>query len=166
VAFAGGDPKNPMLDVTATHHSRYGDVDVKIGGSLSAMDLHFSSVEYPDETDIVSILVLGSPLSELSSAQAQSNSTLLSLASAAVMGQIGLGGVVEIETTTAGTAVSVGHAIGNRLFVVLSRQTPVNPGENLIQATVEVNLGKEWTMEFTTGDQGASATDLYRTWRF
>jgi hypothetical protein len=175
VAFVGADPTNPFLDVKATHRqSQWGDVDVSISGSRDTLDVSFSSEQYPDETDIVSILVLGRPLSELSREEGQSNAGLLAIASAAVMGEIerSLGGAVfdlfEIETSDSGGlgAVRMGHSLGDRFFILLALKAEADPGENLTEAIIDWNLGRSWSLQIVTGDAGASSADIYRLWRF
>lgn len=176
ISFTGGDPMNPILDVKAVHRSSgYGDVDVAITGPLETMTPTFSSERYPDLTDIVSILALGRPLSELSGEEGQSNSQLLSVAAGAVMGQLerALGGsffdMVQIDAAESGLGtVRVGRSIGRDVFVVLALkpQADVEANENVTEATLEWTISRAWVVGVVTGDQGTSSADVFWTWRF
>ena len=168
---------DPILNLTAVHRtSQYGDVEVVIGGSVSTLDLSFRSEDYPDETDVASILLFGSPLSELSSSETETNNQLLALAAGALMGELerSLGGSVadlfQIDTTASGGigAIRVGYAIGDNLFLILEYlpEADTISGENQKQAKVEWTISRHWLVEVVTGDQGAGSADLFRTWRF
>lgn len=177
ISFVGGDPYDPILDVTAVHDAgEYGEVEVDIGGSLEDLDLSFSSEDYPDETDVVSILLLGRPTSELSGEEGQSNDQLLQVAAGALVGELetALGGsiadMVQVDTTSSGSvgAVRVGYSLGDDVFLILEVRPEASDteDENLRQATVEWTVSRHWIVEVVTGDRGASSLDLFRTWRF
>ncbi len=175
--FFAGDPASPILDVKAIHDAgTYGDIEVSISGGLAELSMDFASEDYPDNTDIVSILVLGKPISDLSGEEGQSQGDLLSMAAGALMGELerSLGGslfdMVEIDASDSGGigAIRVGYSIGNNVFLIIALQPEADAeaGENVTEATVEWSINRKWLVEFVTGDAGASSTDLYRSWRF
>lgn len=169
ISFVGGDPFDPILSLEAVHGTaQYGDVAVDISGSLANMGLAFRSDDYPDETDIVAILLTGAPLG---SGGPGLDQALFNAALGAVMGQIeaqGGGGhvvdMVELDTES----VKLGRSFGDDVFVTLERRAAaaVDEGENLTEVTVDWTITRRWNAEFVTGDQGTSSADLYRTWRF
>ncbi len=180
ISFVGGDPFDPILRLEAVHGTtRYGEVAVDITGSLADMGLAFRSDEYPDETDIVSILLTGVPLSSGENG-AGVNAALYNAALGAVMGQLenqGGGGhlvdMVELEAAEAGSgrlieSAKAGRAFGDDIFVTLaySPGAEVDEGENITEITVDWTISRRWNAEFVTGDQGTSSADLYWTWRF
>ncbi len=180
ISFVGGDPFDPILNLEAVHSTtRYGDVAVDITGSLADMGLAFRSDDYPDETDIVSILLTGVPLSSGENG-AGVNEALYNAALGAVMGQLesqGGGGhlvdMVEIEAADADSgrlidSAKAGRAFGDDIFVTLaySPGAEVDEGENTTEITVDWTISRRWNAEFVTGDQGTSSADLYWTWRF
>ncbi|MBN1335454.1 MAG: translocation/assembly module TamB domain-containing protein [Deltaproteobacteria bacterium] len=175
VAFTGRDVLDPMLGMEAVHDAgAYGEVEVDIGGSLDALTLAFSSTDWPDETDIAAILVLGRPLSEAPEGAGENGA--LALASGILAGELErtLGGLevdmLRIDASATGGigAAQVGQSIGRRLFLTVAWRPGADPAlqENTLEATVEWSIGRAWTVEVRTGDQGASRADLFRTWRF
>ena len=172
ISFVGDDPFDPILELEAVHNAgSYGDVGVDITGSLADMGLGFRSESYPDETDIVSILLLGAPLSELSSGQAQGNASLLTIASGVLMGELerqGGGGHIVDMVELGGGSAKAGRALGDDIFVTLELApgAEVDQGENITEVTVDWTISRAWSAEIVTGDQGTSSADLYWTWRF
>jgi hypothetical protein len=172
ITFAGGDPFDPILNLEAVHSTaRYGDVAVDITGSLADMGLAFRSDDYPDETDIVSILLMGAPLSELDGNGGTPGGALFGAALGAVVGELESQGsgthlvdMVELDSES----VKLGRAFGDDIFVTLEREpgAEVDEGENITEITVDWTITRAWNAEFVTGDQGASSADLYWTWRF
>jgi autotransporter translocation and assembly factor TamB len=172
IVFLGDDPFDPALQLAAVHDAgRWGEVGVDIGGTLGDMTLAFHSDDYPDETDIVSILLLGSPASELSSAQSQSNAGLMSAASSVLFGEIerrGASGRLLDMIELGGGVYKAGRAIGDDLFVTLA----VNPeaqgeeGENVTEVKVDWTISRAWSAEFVTGDQGSGSADIFWSLRF
>jgi hypothetical protein len=171
ISFVGGDPFDPILNLEAVHSTaQYGDVSVDITGSLADMGLGFRSDEYPDETDIVSILLTGAPLSS-GDDRPGFDQALFNAALGAVMGQLESQGgsthvvdMVELDTES----VKLGRSFGDNIFVTLERRASVavDEGENLTEVTVDWSITRSWNAEFVTGDQGTSSADLYWTWRF
>jgi len=172
VSFVGDDPFDPILQLEAVHSAgSYGEVGVDITGSLSEMGLGFRSEDYPDETDIVSILLLGAPMSELSSGQAQSNASLLTVASGVLMGELerqGGGGHLVDMVEIGGGSYKAGRAFGDDIFLTVELEpgAEVEEGENITEVTLDWTISRAWNAEIVTGDQGTSSADLYWTWRF
>ncbi len=172
ISFVGDDPFDPILRLEAVHNAgAYGEVAVDITGSLGEMGLGFRSESYPDETDIVSILLLGAPLGELSSGQAQGNASLLSIASGVLMGELerqGGGGHIVDMVEIGGGSYKAGRAFGDDIFltVALEPGAEVEAGENITEVTMDWTISRAWNAEIVTGDQGTSSADLYWTWRF
>ncbi len=174
VSFVGDDPFDPILKLEAVHgNAQYGEVAVDITGSLMDMGLSFRSDDYPDETDIVSILIMGVPASELDEIPASSP---VAMAANVLLGEFerqGGGGQVldtfEGELTDDNKlAMSAGRSFGDDIFVTVSYDgaAETDEGENRTEITLDWTITRSWSAEFVTGDQGTSSGDLYWTWRF
>ena len=172
ISFVGGDPYDPILQLEAVHSTaQYGDVAVDITGSLADMGLAFRSDDYPDETDIVSILLTGAPLSELDGTGPGVGGALFNAALGAVMGELesqGGGGHIVDMVELSSDSAKAGRAFGDDIFVTLEYEpgAEIDEGENVTEVTVDWTITRTWNAEIVTGDQGTSSADLYWTWRF
>src|SRR5262249_40655267 len=62
ITFAGGDPRDPYLDVSATHKTGDYTIRIKIGGSAKKPTLSMSSdPPLGDESQILGVLLTGDP---------------------------------------------------------------------------------------------------------
>ncbi len=169
VSFVG-DPADPILKVGAVYRSgRYGDIQVDVGGSVSDLVLDFKSDLYPDQTDVMSILVLGKPPAELSDAEGQTGGALLSAAlgtvarntlsrtvSTAFLGQI------EFD----GDSFKVGMPLWKSVFAMMELRSAADEDENQVELTLEWLLSRRWSAALVTGDAAQTSADLYYRWRF
>ncbi|MFH1468963.1 MAG: translocation/assembly module TamB domain-containing protein [Pseudomonadota bacterium] len=172
VSFMGDEPFDPALQLTAVHDAgRYGEIGVDIGGTLSALDLGFQSDEYPDPTDIMAILLFGSPLSDLSANQGQARESAITAATSLLLGEIerrGAGSRLVDMVELGGGVYKAGRAVGDDLFVTLAvkPEARVDEGENITEVTVDWTITRAWSAEFVTGDQGKGSADLFWSVRF
>jgi len=170
VAFAGGSPYDPILDLHAVHSAgAYGEVTVDITGTLDELGLSFGSELHPDELDIISILVLGKPVNELSAGEGEGDE--LSMVAGALLGELErMGGGAQVVDTLEidATQVKGGKALGDDVFLTVAFKNDADQedGENNIETTVDWTISRRLNAEFVTGDQGASSADIYWTWRF
>ena len=169
VTFLGRDIHDPILDLRAVRNTgRYGDVGVHITGSVSGMGFAFESDEYPDNNDILSLLLFGKPVSELSGGEGEAGAQLLSAALASVTGKVrravgvSFMGQLEIEAG----AVRLGVPLSDRLFLTYEVDTNAEDDENINQLLFEWLIRRSMYAEFVTGDRGDSSADLFWRWRF
>jgi len=172
VSFLGDDPYDPALQLSAVHDAgRWGEIAVDIGGTLSDMSLGFACDTYPDPTDIVSILLLGSPLSDLDAGQGQASAGPLAAASSLLLGEIerrsAASRIVDM-VEFGGGVYKAGRAVGDDLFVTLAvtPEARVAEGENVTEVKVDWTISRAWSAEFVTGDQGKGSADLVWSLRF
>ena len=66
----------------ATHHPVY--FDISIGGDVDHTNMDLSSPEFPDQTDVMSMLLFGKPTSAMSETEGESGAGLLSAAMASM----------------------------------------------------------------------------------
>ncbi len=172
ISFVGDDPFDPILQLEAVHDAgQWGEVAVDISGSLAELGLAFRSEDYPDETDIVAILLMGAPMSELSSEESDPYAQLFAAAVGALRNELerqgGGGQIVEMVELGEGSA-KLGGSLGDDIFVTLERKSAssVEKGENITEVTLDWTISRSWSAEVVTGDQGTSSADLFWTWRF
>ncbi len=174
VTFAGSDIANPALDIRAVHESQnYGDISVHITESVEAMQMRFDSERGWSELDIVSILFLGRPTTELSSAEGGGAGDNLNIALGMVAGQVeklagdNLVDTIEIETSEAHLeGVKVGWALGRNLFLTLNYTRTTDDEENEYEAALEWIPTRSLHVEVTTGDAGQSRIEVFKVWKF
>ena len=172
IAFTGGDPENPIMNLTAEHNAgEYGVITARIGGTPEVPELTLTSDEYPEDADVASILMFGAPLSEMSDSQGQNNAFLLALAMNSLAGNVerSLGSKLwDIETNESGAidAVRVGFSLGDDVFLMLGVNPDAEEDENIREATVEWAISPQLQAEVMTGDRNIGSADLFWTWRF
>jgi len=175
VTFAGSDIANPALDIEATHETtQYGDISVKISNNVEQLAMAFDSSEGWSETDIVAILLLGRPTSQLSQSEGGSSVEALDIALGMVAGQVeklagdNLVDTIEIETSSEAAleGVKVGWALGRNLFFTLNYTATTDDDENQIEGTLEWIPVSSVHFTATTGDQGQSALEVFKVWKF
>jgi autotransporter translocation and assembly factor TamB len=172
IAFTGGDPANPIMNLRAEHDAKeFGIVVARILGTPEAPELTLTSDDYPEDADVAAILIFGSPLSKMSDSQGQNNAFLLALAVNSLAGNLerSLGSKLwDIETNESGAidAVRVGFSLGDDLFLMLGVNPDAEDDENIREATVEWNITPRLQAEVMTGDRQIGTADVFWTWRF
>jgi hypothetical protein len=170
VSWVGGDFLDPILDLQASKGTRgYGDVTTRVGGSLEQMTVSFDSEDYPDQTDILSILMLGKPASELAGSEGQVGAQMLGAALAMAAGRqfsraVGSSFMGQVELDQ--DALKVGFPLGEKLFLELQRRSLAEADENVRELRLEWLIMQRMYFEFVSGDRGQGSADLYRRWRF
>jgi len=167
ILFAGGALDEPTLDVVAMREVDEIKAGVRIGGTPRALTVKLYSEPTLQDTDILSYIVFGEPLSA-----DVSQTTLLSTAAAALLSTQGGGGPglqdkvlkrlgvdkVEValpEGTMESSVVTVGKYLSPDLYISLGQS--VFSGFEQLQ--LRYDLDDKWQVESTMGDE--SAVDLY-----
>ncbi len=174
VIFTGASPPDPVLDVAATHHSRYGDILVTVEGRTSAPQLAFSSDEITEQADILSVLMFGAPTDELRAGQAMAGGGELSMLAGMAGAQVNqfitrLVGhnavdMLNLENNPAGPGsfgVEVGKTITDGLFLITRYRFGVDEDENSFEGQLEITLSRSFILEIRYGDAGNGGLDLY-----
>ncbi|RME29002.1 MAG: translocation/assembly module TamB [Deltaproteobacteria bacterium] len=170
ISFLGDGYDNPLVDIHAVRSTSYGDVDVHVSGFVDDLDIAPSSEDYPNQLDVVSLLLFGKPASAFTGGDGQTKVDALALAMASLSGQIeraiGSSVVDELEIDPAG-AIRIGKALSDRVFLRLESTTGKLQAEgNRTSVTLEYLITRRMYAEFTTGDRGASSASLFWRWRF
>jgi autotransporter translocation and assembly factor TamB len=171
IIFTGANYASPALDLSASHQvGQYGSVDIKITGDVDQSVIDFSSSDYPDQTDVMSMLLFGKPTSAMSETEGESGSSLLSAALSTVGGQAarssGAAFLQNVSVDPGSGAVKVGFPLSDKVYLAIERLQPESESDNTTQASIEWILARRTYAELITGDQGKSSGDLYWRWRF
>lgn len=178
ISFTGRDYASPVLALHATYDTRtYGVVTANITGVPEALRVALSSTEYPSQDDVVSLLLVGKPASEMSSGEGASEgaaSAALSMLLTTVGQTLGREGertaamVIAPDLLVVGNQTArVGKRIGKRLFVEVDLdQTADDQTASYLVLTLEYALGGPWGAEFTHGTAGEDALELTWTRRY
>ena len=171
VTFTGENYANPQLNLLATHQvGQYGNVEIKIGGDVENTAMELSSPEYPDQTDVMSMLLFGKPTSAMSETEGESGAGLLSAAMASVGGQAarstGAAFLQNVQVDPGSGSVKVGFPLTDKIYLSIERVRPETDSDNMTQAAVEWLLSTRSYGEVITGDRGKSSGDIFLRWRF
>jgi hypothetical protein len=164
-----GDLSDPTLSIQAVHRTaQYGDIDVDVGGSLSELELEFSSEEHPDPTDVMSILVLGKPPSALSESEGQMGGALLGAALGSVANSLtrAVAGTFFGRLEIDGDSFRMGVPVSSSVFATMEVRTADEEDENSLEMTLEWLLSGNLSAELVTGNQASTSADVYYRWRF
>jgi translocation and assembly module TamB len=171
ITFTGENYTNPQLNILASHQvGQYGSVDIAIAGDVENTGMELSSPEYPDQTDVMSMLLFGKPTSAMSETEGESGAGLLSAAMASVGGQAaratGAAFLQNVQIDPGSGSVKVGFPLTDKIYLSIERVTPEEDTDNVTQAALEWILSRQTYGELITGDRGQSSGDLYWRWRF
>src|SRR5690606_12154538 len=127
ITFDGDSPPDPRLDIAATAQVTGLTASVTVTGTASHPDVRFSSTPSLPEEELLSRLLFGSSISQISAPEA----VQIGAALAALRGGGGLDPINKLRTavgldrlrivgadvaTGRGTSVAVGKYIGRRLY--------------------------------------------------
>ncbi|MDR2877400.1 MAG: translocation/assembly module TamB domain-containing protein [Chromatiales bacterium] len=168
--YAGGSIDNPAIDIIASRTRGERDeieVGVRILGTAHAPIVELYSSPAMDDTDVLSYLIIGRPISQARAGEGedlyQAASSLAIAGGSALAKQIGERfNLVEISiqtgTQTQDTALVLGRALSPRLYVRYIRG--LMDENNAIQ--FRYRLGNRWSIETESGTRtGAGADILY-----
>jgi hypothetical protein len=136
VSFIGADVMNPTLKVHGDMRVQGGEIAVDVGGTPEAPNLVFSSSEWPEQSQIMMILLTGSSPDELSANQGRGTAVAFAgLLLNSVFQGVRLGSLnIEPDGT-----VQVGVPISNTVF----GESTVSPTANLPDDNFNVRF--EWS---------------------
>ena len=171
LTFVGENYSDPRLELQAMRRTgKYGDVGVVITGSVSKPDPpKFQSDDYPDQTDILSILLFGKPTSELGDTEGQAGGSQLGAALSMAAGSqlnSALGSTFNGQVEFDGGALKVGIPLSDKYFLTIERNTAAEDDDNIMSVSLEWLISRQMYAEMVTGDKGQSSADLYMRWRF
>ena len=174
VVFSGGDVYNPQLNLYAQKSfGEYGDVAVTVAGTVDEMALDFSAVNSPyayDQTDIVTLMLLGKPSQELANSESQTSGALIQAGLSSMGGAVGdvlSGSVVDnVDWDPTESMFRVGKTLSDTMFLSYMKNYGAEEGENTNEVTLEWLLLQRVYGEFITGDANNTEATVYYRWIF
>lgn len=151
-------------------------VDAWISGIPGAPRVQLSAQDYPSQDDVISLLLMGKPASEMGAGEGGDG------ASAAAMSMLltTLGQTLGREGEQAAAMVlapdllvvgnetaSIGKRIGRRIFVVVDfDNTADDRTSSYLELTIEIAISGPWEAELRHGTAGQDAIELSWTKRY
>jgi translocation and assembly module TamB len=166
--FTGGPMNNPGIDVRATRHIGEDIAGVQVRGTLLSTQLTLFSEPPRDQADILSLLLLGVPVSEASSEQGRA--LLIAASSLRLSGGDTLTrkianrfGIEELRFETGETpeqaSVVIGKYLGPRLYINYS----VGLFEPVNTVRLQYRISKKWILQSETSSTGDGGADFLYT---
>lgn len=160
--FTGSPALNPQLDVTLTRNVSSYAITIHAGGKALQPEITLASTPALDQTDIVSLLVIGKTTDKLTTGE-QSSLTKQAqhLAGSAVLSQLEgtLGESLGLDTIELGTeSTKVGRYVTQDLYLSYEHEVKDREPTNTIGA--EYSLSRHLRLKGSGSDKGESALDL------
>ncbi len=178
ISFTGRDYAAPVLEVHAAYDTRtYGVVEATITGVPDALKVTLTSTQYPSQDDIIALLLVGKPASEMSAGEGAgegASAAAMSMLLTTVGQTLGREGekvaamVIAPDLLVVGDQTArVGKRIGKRVFVVVDiDNTADDRTSSYLVFTVEAAIGRAWEAEFRHGTAGEDAVEVHWTHRY
>jgi len=191
VVFPGGARLNPRLAVSARYDISRVDLSplgltadpdshilLAVSGSALTPELALSSVPPMDQTAVISIMLVGSPVGagqskrEEAGVQRQTLNLVVGLATGQIARLLASDLPVDVfrveagERGRAGARITVGKRLTRDLTVVYAADLGAEEGENENEVRVQYRLTRLLQVETYVGDAGQGGVDLLLRWRF
>jgi len=165
--FIDGAIDDPLIQLKAERETPYGAVSAEVTGKTDDMRVQLSSNDFPDESDIMAILLFGKPISEMTNAEGETRG----LAISAAVGLVAASSLKRFNDMFKNLELGqegwqAGTPLGDRAFVTYRKSFEQVEGENQAEWTLEVFMARRSSLELLTGDAGQSSVDLYWRWRW
>jgi translocation and assembly module TamB len=171
IQFAGGKPENATLNVTAEYRVDNYLVNAVVNGTVEKPALTLRSTPALEQSDILSLLLFGKPVAQLTSDQQtslQQNAINVGAGfAAATLGKavsdaLGLQnlGIDLSDISFSGGHVRFGRYVGPRTYLSVSQEIS---GEHGHEVSLEYQLARDWRLGATTATERGNGVDLI--WR-
>jgi translocation and assembly module TamB len=167
IAFTGARPPNPRIDLVATSEIEGVDVNINVSGTATNPQIAFTSNPGLPQDEIMSRILFGGSISEISALQAVQLASSLNALRGGGGGLNPLGklrsatGLDRLrvlgadETTGRGTAVAAGFYISNDIYLELITDT-----RGFTATQIEIALSKALSALFQAGSFGGSSVNV------
>jgi translocation and assembly module TamB len=170
VTFTGTPELNPMLDVTVTQKVSDSLVSIHVTGRAQQPTIAFSSTPELSQTDILSLLVLGTTMDRLTNSERNSlGDAAQQLAGGVIAGELEktLGKALGLDTIEispgehwGSSSFKVGRYVTQDLFLSLGREFGQ---DSSTRAGLEYSINRRLKVRGSSSDQGETAVDFL--WR-
>jgi autotransporter translocation and assembly factor TamB len=165
LTFAGA-PMDTLLGLEALYPSNYGDISVLVTGQLDRPSIEFVSDELEDQADIMSVLITGKPLSEVTSAEG-SGATAAIVQALAGFTTGAFGKYVPVDSLNvelgddiSSGSVEAGKAITPYIFFLARYRWGVDDDENRVEGQLEIRVTRRGYIELRIGDRLEGSVDF------
>ncbi|HEY0027550.1 MAG TPA: translocation/assembly module TamB domain-containing protein [Allosphingosinicella sp.] len=167
IVFTGGRTFNPRIDLVATSEIEGVDISIVVSGTATLPQIAFTSNPGLPQDEILSRILFGGSVSEISALQAVQLASSLNALRGGGGGLNPLGklrsatGLDRLrvlgadETTGRGTAVAAGFYISNDIYLEL-----ITDARGFTATQIEVALSKALSVLFQAGSQGTSSLNV------
>ena len=157
-----GDPFDPILDLAAKSEIGTASVDLAVSGTASGPEIAFSSQQYPDQSQILTMLITGREPDTLTSDQGNAaTQALVGLLLSSVLSGARLG---NISYDPDGT-VRIGLPVASDIYLETALATRPSIDDNVFTGQIEWALAPKIVLEVAVGNQ-FSWGDLFWERRF
>jgi len=162
VIFSGDDPFNPNLDLKATMNVTGATVEMGIAGTPEEPEIDFTSEEYPDQTQIMTILLTGQAPDSLDSDQGQGTAQALA---GLLLNSLFAGQSLGSFSIEPDGSVTLGVPISQSVYANSSLAPSASATENRLTVGLEWSVLPRVVASGAVGDRTQSA-DLFWEIRF
>lgn len=162
VIFSGGDPFNPNLDLEAVMNITDATVTMTIAGTPEQPEIDFTSEQFPDQTQIMTILLTGQAPSDLGSDQGQGTAQALA---GLLLNSIFAGQSLGSFSIEPDGSVKLGVPISQSIYANSMLAPTADATENRLTFGLEWSVLPRVVASGTVGDRTQSA-DLFWEIRF
>jgi translocation and assembly module TamB len=165
VEFVGAIP-DAQLAIRAIQQSGQGDVAVVVSGRVGEPHIDFESDEFEDPADMMSVLLTGKPLSELSAAEGggalgQITEMLAGFGTKAFGKYVPVDRLaVDIGDDVSSGSVEAGKALSPWLFFLTRFRWGAEEDENRIEGQLEFRFDRRGYVEVRMGDRLIGSADV------
>jgi translocation and assembly module TamB len=168
IVFTGGKPSDATVDVTAEYRVNNYLVNAEVTGTAEKPRLALTSQPQLEQSDILSLLLFGKPVADLTTGQQvslqQSAIDVGAGFAAATVGKavseaLGLEalGLDLSDISFTGGQVRFGRYVGDRTYLSVAQQVA---GERRSEVTVEYQFAPDWRVGATSASEGRSGVDI------
>ena len=166
-----GDPLDTRLALRGAYQSRYGPITTVVGGTVSAPSLDFQSEAFSEPADMISVLITGKPMDELTAAEGKEAQGGLARVLGGFASEIA-GKLVPLDTVevdlqdgSAGSA-ELGKQLASNVFLLTRFRWGSNNQENRVEAEVQIQITPIFYVEARIGDLLKGAAEALFRYRF
>jgi hypothetical protein len=170
ITFAG-EPLDTRLGLRGLFQSRYGPISAVVGGTVSAPSLEFRSEAFSEPADMISVLITGKPMDELSAAEGREAQGGLAKLLGGFASEIA-GKVVPLDTVEVdlgdgtGGSAELGKQLASNVFLVTRFRWGADNEDNRVEAEVQVQITPTFYVEARIGDLLKGAAEAVFRVRF
>ena len=162
VIFSGADPSNPNLDLTAIMNVTGATVEMAIAGTPEQPEIDFTSEEYPDQTQIMTILLTGQAPDSMDADQGQGTAQALA---GLLLNSLFAGQSLGSFSIEPDGSVKLGVPISQAVYANSQLAPSANPTENRLTVGLEWSVLPQVVASGAVGDRTQSA-DVFWEIRF